>query len=143
MSATLELNNVKRKPFLIDILPGIGRDTGSAVYPYIFLGRSVYKDAFSLNPNPYTVGLIMHEQEHLKRMKRYGVVKWYLRYLLSPKFRLEEEVKAYAIQFAYIKHTGLTINIDRIARFMSSWLYLWVGSYNDLCARLNKLWESS
>ena len=142
MSA-LKLGNVRRKPILIDIIPGVGRDTSSAVYPYVFLGRSVYADAFSTNPSRYTVGLILHEQEHLKRIKRYGVVKWYLHYLFSPKFRLTEELEAYAIQFAYLKHAGLTINIEKIAHFMSSWLYLWVGNYKDMFKRLNELWEYS
>lgn len=143
MSVALNLDNVKRKPLLVDIIPGIGRDTGSAVYPYVFLGRSVYKDAFGPNPNPYTVGLILHEQEHLGRMKKYGVIKWYLHYVFSPKFRLHEELTAYAVQFTYIKRAGLTINIDRIAHFLSSWLYLWVGNYKDMLRSLNKLWESS
>jgi hypothetical protein len=143
MPAVLKLNNVKRKPLLIDIIPGVGRDTGTTIYPYVFLGRLIYKDAFGANPNPYTVGLILHEQEHLTRMKRYGVVKWYFHYLFSPTFRLEEELGAYALQFAHIKHAGLTVNLATIARFLSSWLYLWVGSYKDVLKRLDEIWESS
>ena len=142
MLTKLKLDNVRRKPILIDIFPGIGRNTGTAVYPYVYLSRSLYRDAMSGNPNPYTIGLILHEHEHLARIKRAGVINWYVRYFLSPKFRLNEELKATVPQFAHIKRSGLTISFEKRARLLSGWMYLWAGNYKATVTKLARIWET-
>ena len=138
----MNLQNVRRKPWLVDVLPGVGRGTCHAVYPNIYLARSVYKSVTSNEPDPYSEAVVIHEQEHLKRMKAYGVAKWYVRYLLSRKFRLAEELAASKPQLGHIKNKKLTFNLERKARVLSGWLYLWPASYESVLKNLNEAWES-
>lgn len=133
---------LKKKSWVVDQLPWIGRGTCQAVYPNIYLSRKVYDSIISDSPDPYAVSVVLHEQEHLARMKQYGVLKWGLRYLVSPRFRFEEEVAATRPQFAHIKSLGLMLNIERKAKNLSGWLYLWPTSYPNAMKRLKKLWQS-
>lgn len=139
----MNLDNVRRKTWVIDQLPGIGRGTCHAVYPNIYLSRKVYSQVFTDKPDTYAMAVVIHEQEHLNRMKSYGVAKWYIRYLWSGSFRLEEELAATKPQFSYIKAQGLTFNLERKAHLLSGWLYLWAGKYQVILDRLTAIWKTS
>lgn len=143
MPNQIDLKNLKQKNALIEALPWIGRGTCTAIYPNVYLTKAVYLDIQQDNPDPYNVSRIIHEQEHITRMKQHGVAKWYLRYLLSRKFRFEEELAAITPQLAFIKHPRLTFNLERTARSLSGWLYLWATNYDHALKRLIAIWKEA
>jgi hypothetical protein len=142
-TSPVNLSNVRPRPWLIDHWPGISASSGTAVYPHIYVGKALYEDIHSASPDSYHIGLIIHEQEHIKRIRPYGPVRWYLRYLLWPSFRLEEELAAYGRQFEYLKSLGLTYDLDRCARRLAGFVYLWSTSRRQALTRLRRLWESA
>lgn len=143
MSKTIDLSNVRRRPAVLDYLPGLSAGSGTTIYPSIYVGRQLYANIHSVEPNPYYLGLIIHEQEHMKRIKARGPVKWYVRYIFRSDFRLSEELAAYAKQFAYLKNLGLTYDLDHCAHNLSSFIYMWSTSENDALLRLQSLWEKA
>lgn len=61
-----------------------------------------------------TPDLIAHEAVHGEQQRRYGSPEqWWERYLTDPKFRLEQEVEAYRVQYATFCHK----NKNRQQRF--------------------------
>ena len=139
MQQDMRLDNVRCKGHLVGCLPWIGRGAATALYPNIYLPKTVYNDIFSDSPDPYNIALVLHEQEHISRIRQVGVLRWYVRYLLSRHFRFEEELVAIEPQIAYLKHAGLSFDFERKARQLSSWLYLWAVSYEEAAGRLREL----
>jgi len=135
--------HIRKKPWLVELLPFIGRGTSTALYPHVYVSSAVFADIFSDNPDPYHVCVLLHEEEHIARMRALGVARWYLYYLASPRFRIEEELAATKPQLAYIKQLGLTFNLERNARALASWLYLWAIPYADAMQRLQTLWDKA
>lgn len=60
-------------------------------YPYIY------------NPNDVKIpaDLMLHEQVHLNIQKQMGTGKWWTNYLHDESFRYEQELIAFATQYAY------------------------------------------
>lgn len=137
----VRLDNVRRKSVFVERMPTIGRNTGTTIYPYVYLPRKIYDDIYSVKPNPYNIALVVHEQEHVKRIKQVGVLSWYAKYLISGKFRLEEELAATKPQFAYLKSRGLTFDLERKARWLSGAMYLWATTYPRALERLKAIWR--
>ncbi len=138
---TLNLSNARKKPYLIELLPWIGRGTSTAIYPYVFLSRKVYEDIVSANPDPYSVSSLLHEQEHLERARKYGVLMWYASYLFNKDFRFKEELAALEPQLRYVKSQGLTFNLERKARSLSGWLYFRPVSFDKALVEVQGLWH--
>lgn len=63
-----------------------------------------YGDTVHCAKGSMSADLQEHEQVHIDRQAAYpgGHVAWWERYLIDPKFRLEEELAAYRVQVAYI-----------------------------------------
>lgn len=59
------------------------------VWPFIFV-----------HPGKETPGLIEHERVHWREQMRWLVLPWWALYLLSKRFRLAAEVRAYRRQIA-------------------------------------------
>lgn len=74
--------------------------------------------------NPLPADLIIHEQQHFKQQKEYGLQTWVKRYLNEKDFRLEMERQAYLVQLSSISEKGLrdAIRKDCITA-LSSGLY--------------------
>lgn len=70
---------------------GVSWDSGIA----IAYGDTIY------SKNPIPDDLHAHEEVHLRRQAEVGIEEWWNRYLEDPKFRLKEEVMAYAAQIAH------------------------------------------
>ena len=134
--------NLRPKPSVINRLPGIGRNTGTVLYPKIYLSQPLYEDAMSARPSPNTIALILHEQEHLRRIKSTGAFKWYVRYILSRKFRVTEEIAAYKPQLLYLRKNSIVVDLDQKARVLSGWLYLWPITHAEAHRKLTEIWES-
>lgn len=53
--------------------------------------------------------IMRHEEVHCKQQgwSKWGALKWWIRYVKEPEFRLEQEVEAYQVQYQYIyRHYG-------------------------------------
>jgi hypothetical protein len=100
-----------------------------AIYPFIIAPKYVTEKASTRDPN--YLSIFEHEVVHLRRAKELGVLRWYLSYLLSPKFRLNEEVVAYKKKFEVLKKYGRKFDIDSHARALSGWVYGKMIGYED------------
>lgn len=138
---TLNLDNVRKKPYLIDKLPWVGRGACTAIYPYVWLSRQAYDNLNQAIPDPYSVAVVLHEQAHLNRMKEVGVINFYFRYVCIPGFRFNEELEATKPQFAYLKRQSLAYNFEQKARQLSGWLYLRSTSYERALSSIEDLWD--
>ncbi|PIU37100.1 hypothetical protein COS77_02325 [Candidatus Roizmanbacteria bacterium CG06_land_8_20_14_3_00_34_14] len=132
--------NIKPKIGLWKFLPKIiSTKTAQCIYPFIFLPEDIYKDLISLTPKPESVAVLLHEKVHLERQKRKGIILWIILYIISPKFRLNEELLAFKEQIKYLKKLNLTLDLELRAKRLSSWLYLWCISYKKALLELKKL----
>ena len=130
---------VKPKTGLWKILPKIiSNKTAQCIYPFIFLPEDVYKDLISKTPKPKSIAIFLHEKVHLERQKRKGILLWIILYIISPKFRFNEELLAFKQQIKYLKKLNLTLDLELRAQRLSSWLYLWCVSYEKALLELQK-----
>jgi hypothetical protein len=108
----------------------IGDRTVLAIYPNIYLPKKVFDNLKSKNPDPKYIDVLVHEQKHLKRQKEIGLLKWGIKYVFSPKFRLSEEILAIKAQ--------KKIDVKKSAKDLSSWIYLWMVSYKTAKKKLER-----
>ena len=59
----------------------------------------------------------------------------------SRHFRFQEELLAIKASMKYLKRKKLTFDTDKSARHLSSWLYLWMVSYDRAKRELDKAWN--
>lgn len=136
----MKLNkNIKPKIGLWKLIPFLAEKTAHGIYPNVYLPQGIYDNLKSKTPNPYNVALLLHEQEHIKRQKEKGVIIWLLKYIFIPKFRFEEELKADISKIKYLKGKRLNFDIEKRAKQLSSWIYLWPVSYNEAKVKLTSL----
>lgn len=81
--STVRFDNVRKKAWLIDLLPGLGRTTSTALVPLVWLSSDVYRRAPATHPDPYALSIVVHEQEHLRRTYRMGIIRFYIEYCLE------------------------------------------------------------
>lgn len=136
----MKLNkNIKPKTRLWKLVPFLANKTAHGIYPNVYLPKSVYNNLKSNTPNPYNVALLLHEQEHVKRQKEQGLMTWLLKYIFSPKFRFNEELQADIPKIKYLKSKKIEFDLEKRARQLSSWIYLWPFSYKETKEKLIKL----
>ncbi|MDE2589446.1 MAG: hypothetical protein KGL95_07250, partial [Patescibacteria group bacterium] len=63
------------------------------------------------------------------------------RYLLSPKFRIQQELEAYTETMRVLKANKLSFDVEKIAQCLSGWMYLWAVSCSDAKTVLEKTWR--
>lgn len=69
----------------------------------------VYGDTI-YNPSGEEVppDVVVHERVHMRQQKEFAHPDlWYAQYIYDKKFRLEQEVEAYATQYKFLKDNGL------------------------------------
>ncbi len=66
-----------------------------------------YGDTYYTDFAPIPPDFLVHEQHHTKQQISYGVDKWWERYFIDPKFRLEQELECYQVQLNSIKDRNL------------------------------------
>lgn len=131
--------NVKPKTSFWKILPRIfSVRTAQSIYPFIFFPENIYCDLLSKSPKPQSIAILLHEKVHFERQKQQGILLWILKYLISPKFRFNEELLALKEQIRYSKKHNLTLDLETRAKELSSWLYLWCVSYEQALIELRK-----
>ncbi len=132
-------NNIKPKTGLWKVFPKIiSTKTAQCIYPFIFLPEDIYKDLISPTPKSESVAVLLHEKVHLERQKRKGIVQWSILYIISSKFRFNEELLAFKEQITYLRKHNLTLDLELKAKRLSSWLYLWCVSYEQALLDLKK-----
>jgi hypothetical protein len=134
--------NVKPKGFLSNIFP-FSKYTAQAIYPNIYFQRGVYDNLKSEKPNPVYVAALKHEQTHIERQKKTGPLMWGLKYIFSPDFRFNEELEAIKATIKYYKKEKINFGIDRRAKLLSGWLYLWCVSYKRAKEVLDEAWKEA
>ena len=117
--------NIKKYPWILSWVP----NRGFTLYPYIFLRKDVYEDWQSKSPLPKTLGTLIHEQTHLSRIEKRGILSFAILYLFNPDFRLNEEIEAIKPQVKYLKTRRENVDIEKWAKALSGWQYLWCTSY--------------
>lgn len=132
---------VKRKPILWRVLPWLYRYTAQALYPNIYVTPEIYENLQTKNPNPKYLAVLEHERKHIERQKEMGLFIFGIRYLLFPRFRLQEELLADKEGMRVYKKYHLAYDFDRHAKFLSSGLYLWMTSFENAKKELGKIWE--
>jgi len=130
---------IKIKPFLWQFLPWLSSYTAQAIYPNIYVSKKVFENLKSKNPNPRFIAILEHEIKHLQRQKELGIIKFGIKYLLSPKFRFQEELLAIKEEMRYLKSKKLLFSIERAAKYLSSWLYFWMIPYQKAKEELEKI----
>ncbi len=133
--------NVKVKSGLWNLVPWLSNNTAQGIYPNIYLPKFVYESLVSDNPSPWHVAQFIHEKEHIKRQKKFGLKKWLLKYIFLPRFRFEEEIEADVPKMRYLKSRKLNPYIEKRARQLSSWLYLWPVPYEEAKKKLQIVWK--
>lgn len=58
--------NVKAKPGVWNIIPWLGHQTTTALYPNSYLPKHYYTDLQKRNPDPYNIARLIHEQTHIQ-----------------------------------------------------------------------------
>lgn len=134
-------NNVKAKRFWWNLIPVLTKYTANAIYPNIYLPKEVYLNLSSKNPKPKYVSVLLHEQEHIRRQKKMGWFKWGIKYVFNPKFRFDEELAAIKSSMKYLKKKGVKVDLERKARILLGYLYLWPVKYEVALKRLKTVWE--
>ena len=88
------------------------------------------------NPNYYPA-IIAHESVHLKQQSSGNLLKWYLKYVFSRKFRLQMEAEAYAVEVKYQLEAFPwdPAFSDRVlvcaARSLAKWSYMWAAKSQE------------
>ncbi|TSC88445.1 MAG: Uncharacterized protein G01um101416_113 [Microgenomates group bacterium Gr01-1014_16] len=115
---------------------------GSAFLGKIYLRRDIYQDFQNPNPKPITISLLEHEITHIKRSSSYGNIKYPLNYWCSNTFRLNEELAAIKAEMKVRKIHGEKFEIEKRAKYLSSYYYLWCIKFNTAKKELTKIWNS-
>ncbi|MBI4037348.1 hypothetical protein HY385_02905 [Candidatus Daviesbacteria bacterium] len=134
---------VKPQPWYFEYLPWLSRQHGTTILQNIYLRRDIFKDLKSPNPSPRNIAVLEHEMTHYKRIKQMGILKFSMKYLLSGKFRFNEELIANKNAFKILKKNTMEQDLDKKAQLLSGWLYLWPVPYKFAKEELKKAWEDA
>lgn len=114
---------------------------GMALRKSFLLRADLYQSLFSNSPSTESLGISLHEIEHIKRADKIGFWNYHLKYRLSPKFRYQEELACYKVQFKYYKQKNFTPNLEKIANGFSGPTYFWMVKKKLALRDLSKLWS--
>jgi hypothetical protein len=109
----------------------------------IYLPKETFEDLCSENPSLQNIGILKHEETHLKSCKEMNLLQYLLKYLTNKNFRLQEELKAYKEQFKYLKKHDLKYDLENVARKLSGKQYFWLTSYEKAKLLLDQAWSEA
>ena len=135
--------NVRVKKFPWTIMPILSKYTAHAIYPNIYLPLDIYEDLQRKHPDSKNVSILVHEQTHIEKQNQIGWLLWGFKYCFVGSFRLNEELEAIKSSMKYLKSKGKNYDIDKRARALSGYLYLWCVDYKTAKARLEKAWSEA
>lgn len=127
---------IKPKGFVWNVLP-FHKNFANTVFQTIYLPKHVYNNLQSSKPTIQYQALLLHEQEHRKRLHK-SPIRWCVKYLCSATFRFEEELIAYKVQQKFLRKHHEELPIEKIARYLSSGTYLWCTSFEKAKEKLTE-----
>lgn len=136
-------SNVYPLPGFYRYTPWLNRYRGLTIGYLILLRPEIYKDLENEKPDPRNLAILVHEQTHVNRTQELGLVKFGLGYLFSKKFRFREELLAYKAGFEILKKNDVSVDINSLAKVLSSWVYFWPVKYDFAREKLLEAWEIS
>lgn len=110
-------------------------------YPYIYLPEHIHNHFLKNELTFHDESIIIHETVHIHRQKKAGTALYFLKYIFSRKFRLNEELVAIREQMTFLKKHGQKYDFDRKAGQLASAEYLWVTSFKKARLMLEGLWS--
>lgn len=114
-----------------------GVPPGFAFLDKVYLRKDIYEDLLSHKPSPQSVGYLIHEQTHRKRIGK----SMFITYWLNPNLRFQEELAADKERFRYLKKHNVKFDFDKRAKDLSGISYLWCTSYKNAVEELKKVWK--
>lgn len=135
--------NIYKQPSFYKFIPWLKRHKAGTIGYVVFIRPDIFEDLKKDNPTPESVSVLLHEQEHLKNAREIGLIKFGLRYLLSGKGRFNEELSANKAAFKYLKDKNVTVDLEKKARILSSWLYWWPVKNDFALKEVKKAWEEA
>ena len=134
--------NIKIIPRWWRLVPFLGADIATTIYPNIFLPIDVYENIKSESPGVREQSILLHEKVHIRRQRELGPLIWNLKYVFLRSFRLNEELVAIKEQMQYLKTNNQSYDCENKAKQLASSTYLWVTSYEKGLDSLSTLWQS-
>ena len=131
----------RKKPKFLRLIPWLSSYTALAFFSRIYVSEKIFNDLNSNNPNPESIAILKHEKTHVRRQKEIGSLKFGFKYFFSPQFRFQEELIAIRESMKHLKKNGIKFDINKSAKFLSSWLYLWAIPYDEAKKKLEKTWN--
>lgn len=113
---------------------------GFVLFNKVCLREDIYKDLQNKSPKPENVGILIHEETHLRRFKSQGIVLHGIKFWLFPSVRYREEIEADKARFKYLKRHKVKFDFKKRARRLSGFWYLYCVSYDKALADLQKVW---
>lgn len=132
---------IKPKPIWFKFIPILNQYTANSLYPFIFVPKDIFENLKTKEPNQKYLALLAHEGTHYERQKQTGWLKFALKYLFIPKFRLKEELIAVKVGIKYLKIRRYPFDFEEKSKKSSQNLYLWPISKYYKKARLEQIWN--
>lgn len=115
---------------------------GMALGEMVYLRPDIYNDLLSKKPNVENIGILLHEQIHVKRLSRTGnALLNGIKYWIFPTFRFREEIEADRARFKYLKRHAVKFNFIKRAKQLSGVQYLFCISYKRAYRELVRVWK--
>lgn len=130
---------IKPYPKFFKYLPISDKGFNTLMTKTIYISKDIYADLKNKNPKPLSIAVLKHQEVHATNASLFKTV----RFILSKKFRLQEEVLAFTVMFKHLKQHHQTFDLDYVARDFSKHRYLWMTSYEDGKRLLAKIWEEA
>lgn len=111
------------------------------LYPNVYLGKELYENYQTIELEFETLQWYFHEEDHIRRQEKIGLLKWALLYFLSDNFCFEEEVSAARAEMWLFKRYNKEFPINARAIGLSTfWFYHRCTSYAKARKRLEEEW---
>lgn len=113
---------------------------GLFIFGKIYLRKDIYENIKSNDPDIYYLSILEHEKSHQASATKIVYLRYCMKYLFNRSFRLAEEINAIKTQIIFMRENGQKYEyIDRSAKALSSWTYLWAGNYKEIKEILEKI----
>ncbi len=121
---------VKPAPSYWQYLPYFKHLRGVYLFGKVYLKKEIYENLNNPSPDPYFESILVHELKHKEQVEKTGYIIFSIKYLFSRNFRLNSELEAIKAQITFLKSKDIKYPyIERTAKALSSWVYLWAGDY--------------
>jgi len=131
---------VKRKPWYMRLIY-LRRAKGAAQLGKILLKDKYLKEFEENRASFATKTILEHEYAHVMSFRKQGMLKSELIYWFAPKFRFKEELYAIEKEMKVFKKYKRKYKINKTAKWLSGFGYLWCASYENAKRELERVWR--